>query len=86
MIYIAYLVTLSRRRGLQILETSMFQVENPMDDKIDERLIIDNSSIDFPSEELQEKKSPLIKIVAIAIVLMFMFGGLLIVLANIGII
>ena len=58
-----------------------------MDDKIDERLIIDDSDIGFPSEEeIPEKKSPLIKIVAILIVLMFMFGGLIVVLANIGII
>jgi len=58
-----------------------------MDDKIDEQLIIDDSDISFPDdEEIQEKKSPLIKIVAIVIVLMFMFGGLLVVLANFGII
>jgi hypothetical protein len=62
-------------------------MENHMDDKIDERLIIDDSDIGFPSEEeIPEKKSPLIKIVAILIVLMFMFGGLIVVLANIGII
>ena len=62
-------------------------MEDHMDDKIDEQLIIDDSNINFPDdEEIPEKKSPLIKIVAIVIVLMFMFGGLLVVLANLGII
>ena len=62
-------------------------MENHMDDKIDEQLILDGDNIGFPGQEkILEKKSPLIKIVAIVFVLIFMFGGLIVVLASIGII